>query len=102
MPVSFHKAELDIQALKRIDGSLKTDFFTKSNQVTTAVLSTELFQKRKISLTYHVNIKGNFRINKFTGKLGNIFSKEESSCCFNFCPGINIIVIDPSRLQTKS
>ena len=56
LPSSFHKNELDIQALKRIDSSLKTDFFTKSTQATSAVLNTELFQKRKIVLTYHVNL----------------------------------------------
>jgi len=60
LPSSFHKNELDIQALKRIDSSLKTDFFTKSTQATSAVLNTELFQKRKIVLTYHGSLEISF------------------------------------------
>ena len=54
LPNSFSKDELDLQILKKIDSTLKTDLASKYTQITSQLLSTETFQKRKLSLTYHV------------------------------------------------
>jgi len=54
LPNSFSKDELDLQTLKKIDSTLKTDLASTYTQITSALLSTEAFQKRKLSLTYHV------------------------------------------------
>jgi len=53
LPNSFSKDELDLNVLKRIENTLKIDLASKYNQISTSLLSTEAFQKRKLSLTYH-------------------------------------------------
>lgn len=54
LPKSFQRNELDAKALKRIDSALDTKFAAQYQQAATQVLNSDIFQKRKLTLLYHV------------------------------------------------